>query len=148
MAFISECGGCPLSAIERLTTQRELADYFQACDRELVAPSHKAETNIVIHLGPDQNPSVVTIKKSAWPTVTALNHVHGAEFHMRVRRHRSGVLLVYGSVSKTAKNRHRASIFGDVIQRGRLCRNMADVERAVAYLRSELGIEKQDKLEP
>ena len=89
------------------------------------------------------------IWRSAWPTITALNYAQGREFHVRLRQHKSsGVCLVYGSVHINPKNRDRQTIFAEVIQRGRLCRSVAQVHQAIEIIKQELGIEGPGKLPP
>lgn len=108
---------------------RELATLTEA-DRR--APSSPGDATILVTLGPNQQPSRIAIKRSAWPSLTALNVGGGREFHVRLRQHTgTGVYLVYGSVTRPD---------GSLIQRGHLCRNMNDVERVIPLLRKELGI--------
>jgi hypothetical protein len=132
-----------LTAIE-LASQLELAQLSGIVDargRFLNRAGQSTDTLITIHLGPDQTPQVARLWRRAWPTVTALNFSQGREFHVRLRQHQaSGVCLVYGSVSITPKNRHQHSIFAEVVQRGRLCRNLSQVHAAIETIKKELGI--------
>jgi hypothetical protein len=122
----------------RETDQRELARF---CG--LVGPTHSApgDAIILVTLGPSQIPARIAIKRSAWPSRTALNYSEGREFHLRLRQHEgTGVYLVYGSVTRPD---------GSLIQRGHLCRTLADVERVIPLLRKELGLpDRPGQLDP
>ena len=112
-------------------SQRELACETGILDaRGGLTHSRHQHGNIVIELGPGQTPSVIVIPRRNWKTVTALNFAEGREFHMRLRTNGTH-FIVYGSM--TQQN-------GQVIQRGRICRNMIEVERAMPVLRAELGL--------
>lgn len=96
---------------------------------------------ITIHMGPGCQPEVARIRRSQWKTVTALNFSEGREFHMRLRRYgNTNYFIVYGSVTRSSKNQHLPTIFGDVIQRGRLCQGLDQVKAAIPILRHELGL--------
>lgn len=119
----------------------QLSGIVDARGRALHVAGGHADTLITVHMGPGQTPEVARFWRKEWPTVTALNYSQGREFHVRLRQHRaSGVCLVYGSVNLTDKNRHRPSIFGDVIQRGRLCRSPQQITAAIVAIKEELGI--------
>ncbi len=106
----------------------------------------RGDSIIVIHLGPGQVPEVAHILRSQWKTVTALNYALGCEFHVRLRQHQpSGVCIVYASVSRSSKNRDARSIFGDVVQRGRVVRTPDQIKAAIVEIRKELGIESPGK---
>ena len=108
----------------------------------------KADSIIVIHLGPGQTPEVARILRSEWPTVTALNPGIGPEFHVRMRRHaRTGVCLIYASVD-VRQCRGKASIFAEVVQRGRVVKTPQQIQTAIAEIRAELGITKPGQLGP
>ena len=126
-----------------MTESRELARLAELVDSrgQAIKRPSGADTIIVIHLGPGQVPEVAHISRQAWPTVTALNFSEGREFHVRLRRHGpTGVFLVYASVSLSKKTQNLPSIFGDVVQRGRVCRTLPQVSSAVGDLKRELGI--------
>lgn len=127
----------------------QLAGLVDARGRSLKAAQPGADTLITIHLGPGQTPEVAHIWRSQWPTVTALNDTRIREFHVRLRQHVSSrVCLVYASVPLDAKNRHQPSIFGDVLQRGRLCKTTEQIHAAIETIKKELGIEGPAKLTP
>lgn len=99
---------------------------------------------IIIHLGPGQRPEVANILRSQWPTVTALNYAQEREFHVRLRRHKgTGIFIVYASVGFSDKNRSQKSIFGDILQRGRVALTPAQIKAGIEEIRAELGIERQ-----
>lgn len=120
--------------------QRELA---VLCELNLNTSVHPytSDAIILVTLGPQQIPQRIAIRRSAWPSRTALNFSEGREFHMRLRQHdKTGVYLVYGSVT-----RHD----GSLIQRGHLCRTLDAVGRVIPLLRKELGLpEKPGQLGP
>lgn len=133
------------------TDSRELAASAGIVDARgrSLATAGRGDSVIIIHLGPDQSPEVARILRSHWPTITALNYAEDREFHVRLRQHRlSGVCLVYASVTRTEKNRSAPSIFGDVVQRGRLVRSPDGFPAAIAEIRRELGITGHGKLTP
>ena len=140
-----------MTGIKVWYSQLELAQLSGIVDARWRSPlfgkSSAGDSVITVHMGPDQTPQVAHFWRSAWPTVTTLNYSQGLEFHVRLRQHRaSGVCIVYGSVSITPQNRHQPSIFGDVVQRGRLCRNLSQVHAAIETIKKELGIEGPAKL--
>lgn len=106
-----------------------------ASDRERgIVGVRPGETIIRVELGPDQNPRVIFIRRSAWPSLTNLDqgHSRGREFHLRLRRHsKTGVYLVYGSVEIGG---------GAIRQRGHLCRTIEEVKAVMPLLRRELEI--------
>jgi hypothetical protein len=105
-------------------------------------PSHSpGDATILVTLGPEQTPSRIAIRRSAWPSLTTLNYSEGREFHVRLRQHTgTGVYLVYGSVTRPDRS---------IIQRGHLCRTLGDVERVIPLLRKELGLpDKPGQLPP
>jgi hypothetical protein len=125
---------------ELAVRERDLRELATLCELDRRAPSSPGDATILVTLGPNQTPSRIAIRRSAWPSRTALNFSEGREFHMRLRQHTgTGVYLVYGSVTRPD---------GSIVQRGHLCRSLADVSRIIPLLRKELGIEAPGKLEP
>lgn len=133
--------------------QRELAR-LAGIDRPGSTALQRAPTGdsiIVIHMGPTQVPAVARILRSQWPSIESLNFAQGQEFHIRMRQHKkTGVCLVYCSISwddrhprfgpDGKKMARPQSIFDEVVQRGRLCRNQGQFEAALVDIRRELGI--------
>lgn len=115
-----------------------------------IRPAPAGDTIITIHMGPGCQPEVARILRSQWKTVTTLNYSEGREFHMRLRRYgHTNYYLVYGSVTRNKRNHHLPTIFGDVIQRGRLCRGLDHVKASIPILRHELGLDQaKERLGP
>ncbi len=136
----------------QLVDSRELAleaGLLERGPRSIQNTVARGDSIIIIHMGPGQTPEVARILRSAWPTVTALNYSQEREFHVRLRQHSATkVCIVYASVGHTSKNRHQPSIFGDVIQRGRLARTPEQIKAAIVEIKKELGIESSDRLGP
>lgn len=130
------------SDIERVTS-RELAESSQIVDSAGRTITHRdlvkvGDSIIKIHLGPGQTPEIAHILRSAWPSLADLNYDGPKEFHVRLRQHRAScVLLVYASVTNTKR---LPSIFGEVVQRGRLCRTREQAHAAIESIKRELGI--------
>lgn len=125
------------------------AGLLEGGPRSVMNTAPRGDSIIVIHLGPDQRPEVAHILRSQWPTVTTLNYAQEREFHVRLRQHKgTGVCIVYASVGQSPKNRHRKSIFGDVIQRGRLARTPEQIKAGIEQIRIELGITREELLRP
>jgi len=121
--------------------QRNLLKLESSLNESPAKHSRCGDSIIVIHLGPDQTPEVARILRSQWPTVTALNYAQEREFHVRLRRHSvTGVFLVYASVGISSKNKGRKSIFGDIIQRGRIAKTPDQIKAGIEEIRAELGI--------
>lgn len=117
--------------------------------REVCRHASPGDSVIVIHLGPGQIPEVARILRSEWPTVTALNPSEGPEFHVRMRQHkRTKVCLIYASIDSRKAPPGTRSIFGDVVQRGRVVRTPQQIQVAIAEIRQELGITKPGQLGP
>lgn len=145
MTFLTRSEQADLAQLSGITDGRYRAASAPSSGGGIVRAGG-ADTVITIHLGPDQTPQVARILRSQWPSVAAFNYSEGREFHVRLRQHvGTGVCLVYASVS-VPRNDPRPSIFAEVLQRGRLCRNPSQFEQAVAELRQELGILKPKHL--
>lgn len=139
-------------AQEELAIAANLSNLVNGHARGAITPhAPSGDSVIVIQMGPTQVPAVARILRSQWPSITALNFNQGQEFHVRLRQHKkTGVCLVYCSISWDDKHprlgpdgkkmARPSSIFSEVVQRGRLCRDQSQFEAAIADIRRELGI--------